>query len=673
MSSTDQTEDASRPPGSEDGVPVGAIPIYDADEELQQEGTWYAASPGAGSYVSAPDSWRPVPPPMLASSLDTNARFRPHLLQKEQPENELNRTPSALSASQALLHSQDSAAYGSLDRMSSDSALPDDTATTEPTPAAPPAVFAQRPPVDPSLRGRQPAFVQRPRPPTSIRSKLTKVMIHMRTIKEAPRELWLIFALKFLSSYSYFSLSLILTIFLTDEFGMSDISAGWAYGAYGFMSTLYGLGCGWLIDYLGVRASLIFGAVVGAIARTVFALTQSQQTAVIMLYTLLPFSEALGIPIMTIGIKRYTNARNRTFAFSLFYSMMNVAALCAGPGVDLARFSFSEGFTIQAYPFGVVKITALRLIILITAVSTGAMCFVIFTGMREVHVNERGNLEAFTPQRDSPWQHTKQVLREAAFWRLTLFTVLLIGVRMVFRHMDATLPKYLVRQFGPDSPFGLIYAINPFLIIMLVPMVGLMTRHVDSFSMILYGSFVSAASPFWICFKQTYLGVVLFMVTLSIGEAVYSPRVYEYTMQVSPQGSEGIYTSLSSAPLFSVQLIVGGMSGWLLTNFMSVDGPHYGGILWGIIGLTSMTSPILMCLFREYISPSSLRRERQDRDLAPDGSSNEYVADVDGGQDVVCTTARPPSGRYTAIRTSPSWDEDDFDDLGTEDKPSPAA
>ena len=36
---------------------------------------------------------------------------------------------------------------------------------------------------------------------------------------------------------------------------------------------------------------------------------------------------ALGVPVMTIGVKRYTHEGNRGFAFSLFYSLMNVAAL----------------------------------------------------------------------------------------------------------------------------------------------------------------------------------------------------------------------------------------------------------------------------------------------------------------------------------------------------------
>lgn len=472
---------------------------------------------------------------------------------------------------------------------------------------------------------------------------------------EAPRELWLIFALKFLTSYAYFSLALVLTMFLSDEFGMSDTAAGWAYGVYGVMSTFFGLLCGWFIDYLGVRASLLVGAIVGAFSRFVMALTTSKRTAVLMLYTLLPFAECLGIPIMTIGIKRYTNARNRTFAFSLFYSMMNVAALCAGPMVDLSRKFFGDGITIHSALGHDIRFTGLRLIIFSSALATAAMCVVVLIGIREIQVDETGNISEFTPNRESPFQQTLAVLREPAFWRLTVFTLLLVGVRLVFRHLDATMPKYLVRQFGPNAPFGLIYSINPFLIIILVPIVGLLTRKIDSFSMILAGSFVSAVSPFWLCLKQSYISVVLFMVTLSIGEAVYSPRVYEYTMEVSAHGSEGLYSSLSSAPLFSVKLFVGGMSGWLLSAFMPAHGPHHGNILWGIIGITSLTSPVLMWLLREYISPSSERnRPATSPELSEALAEPKAVA-----HDVLATASRPPTGRSAAIRINLSDDGDD--------------
>lgn len=237
----------------------------------------------------------------------------------------------------------------------------------------------------------------------------------------------------------------------------------------------------------------------------------------------------------------------------------------------------------------------------------------VMAGIREIEVDDSGNISQFEPDRsDGAYVQTMAVLREPAFWRLTVFTLLIVGVRLVFRHLDATMPKYLVRQFGLDAPFGLVYSINPMLVIWLVPLVALFTRSVDSFKMILFGSFISALSPFWICVGPHYWTVIMFMVTLSVGEAVYSPRVYEYTMEVSGRGVEGLYSSLSSAPLFSVKLLVGGMSGWLLTNFMPADDPsgRNGAMLWGIVGLTSLSSPLLMLLLRDYISPPEAEEER---------------------------------------------------------------
>ncbi|PXF47911.1 hypothetical protein BWQ96_02297 [Gracilariopsis chorda] len=634
MSSAEGGRIPSRPPRP---PPSRAIAIPRDDDE---DSEIWAASPGAESYVANNDSWRPMPPPMLASSLDISTRFRPSLTARPDVAEDTLSISTSTSRSSSLQQlpplAPDASTYGAIQ----------------------PAPHVQVPPLAALVQQQKTRRKHEVTPPpvrgrsASVKAKMARLLVHLRQLEEAPRELWLIFALKFLSSYAYFSLSLVLTLFLTEEFGMSDTAAGWTYGAYGVMSTFFGLLCGWFIDYLGVRVSLMVGAIIGAASRFIMAVTLSRKIAVLMLYSLLPFAECLGIPIMTIGIKRYTSSHNRTFAFSLFYSMMNVAALCAGPLVDLARRLFGEGVTVDMYAFGPVRLSGLRLVILSSAIATALMILVVIIGIREVHVDETGTVQEFTPNRESPLTQTREVLQDPAFWRLTLFTLLLIGVRLVFRHLDATLPKYLIRQFGPYAPFGLIYAINPFLIIFLVPLVGLMTRRIQSFPMIVAGSFVSALSPFWIAIKQTYVGVVLFMVTLSIGEAVYSPRVYEYTMEVSAHGSEGLYSSLSTAPLFSVKLLVGGMSGWLLTSFMPATGPHHGAMLWTIIGITSLTSPVLMCLLREYISPSEEQTE-----LPRKGELENVHKPVKRGGSIPVSAARPPTGPSAAIRINRSFND----------------
>jgi dipeptide/tripeptide permease len=89
----------------------------------------------------------------------------------------------------------------------------------------------------------------------------------LRKLRDAPRELWLVYVLKFLGSYSYFALSLILTKYLTDEYGYSDTEAGWVYGVFGLLIAIFGIILGFFIDCLGVKRSLILGNIVSLVWR----------------------------------------------------------------------------------------------------------------------------------------------------------------------------------------------------------------------------------------------------------------------------------------------------------------------------------------------------------------------------------------------------------------------
>ena len=75
---------------------------------------------------------------------------------------------------------------------------------------------------------------------------------------------------------------------------------------------------------------------------------------------------------------------------------------------------------------------------------------------------------------------------------------------MIFRHLDATLPKYMLREFGDDVPKGTIYSINPALIILLVPLVTAATTTVSPLIMIHHGSYISAASVFCLVLSNQY-------------------------------------------------------------------------------------------------------------------------------------------------------------------------
>lgn len=322
---------------------------------------------------------------------------------------------------------------------------------------------------------------------------------------------------------------------------------------------------------------------------------------------------------------------------------MNVAALFSGPVVDLLTIWYKGDVNIdvnvddvdvdephQQQPIWAAKewsLTSYRAILLTGILANVIACAVSLT-VREIKVDDSVNLNLndtisgrnvstdaaspleegpvgvsnFVPTRGAPLEILRETIQTKSFWRFLVVCLITVNIRMIFRHLDATLPKYMLREFGDNVPKGTIYAINPALIIILVPLVTAATTAVDPLVMIHYGSYISAGSVFFLALSTSIPACVLFVIALSIGEAVWSPRLNDYTMSVVKEGREGTYMALSSAPLFLAKLPVGFMSGYLLVEYCPEQGERHSKTMWLIIGLTTAMSPILMTVFWSYIS-----------------------------------------------------------------------
>ena len=180
-----------------------------------------------------------------------------------------------------------------------------------------------------------------------------------------------------------------------------------------------------------------------------------------------------------------------------------------------------------------------------------------------------------------------------------------------------------------------LYAINPATIIVLVPIASAVFATTDPFDCIVYGSFVAAGSALWLALGSTVPLAVLFVLTLSVGEAVYSPKVYEYSMLVAPRGQEALFTNLASVPMFVAKLFAGSVSGVLLNNFCPDEPPRRCDVMWLIIGAMSLSSPILMLLVRRVIHTDEVRRRLKDHGALEQDGEELAVANsnADDGQD----------------------------------------
>jgi hypothetical protein len=97
-----------------------------------------------------------------------------------------------------------------------------------------------------------------------------------------------------------------------------------------------------------------------------------------------------------------------------------------------------------------------------------------------------------------------------------------------------------------------------------------------------------------------YIMAALYLIVFSVGEAFYSPRVYEYAAAIAPKGQEASYGSLAYLPFLVGKLLVG-TGGWLLAAFCPEHGPRRPGLMWLIFALAASVAPIGLLVFRRYI------------------------------------------------------------------------
>jgi hypothetical protein len=67
--------------------------------------------------------------------------------------------------------------------------------------------------------------------------------------------------------------------------------------------------------------------------------------------------------------------------------------------------------------------------------------------------------------------------------------------------------------------------------------------------------------------EWTYIMTGLFLLVLTVGELIWSPRLSEYTAAIAPEGQEGTYLGLSMVPYFLAKLVVSGLSGSMLARW----------------------------------------------------------------------------------------------------------
>lgn len=435
----------------------------------------------------------------------------------------------------------------------------------------------------------------------------------LRALLRCPRELWLVYAATFLEYLGIFSFLPTLPLWLSGDFGMDDKKAGWWAATFSTLVTLFVFLVGSIADSLGVRRTLIISFALAALTRLGMAVAPSPDMAIATLLAF-GFAYATTSPVLQTAVQRASTKQTRSFAFSLWYVSFNLAGAMCGPLViDLTRRAFLDPATGKlakraiAIPLLGERMFSANTAIMALGFVFAVVALIVISFVRKDFEHRREDdapASEAAPKKVSPLVALRDVLRDRPFWRFMVLLVFLSLVRMMFQHMHFTWPKYVLREQGEGFPVGTVWSFNSFLILFLAPLGTALTRKRRPFEVLLFGAFISALSPFVLCLGSSMPYQIGMILVLTVGEALWSPRLYEYNVSIAPRGREATYVSLASLPYFLAKFLVGPTSGYLLATFVPAEGARNAAMLWGIVGLTTLLGPIGIWLGRNWITKS---------------------------------------------------------------------
>ena len=438
----------------------------------------------------------------------------------------------------------------------------------------------------------------------------------LRALAGSPRELWIVYGATFLEYVGVYSFLITLPLWLTSDQGMDDKKAGWWAATFSTLITLFLFLVGSIADTVGLRRTLILSFALSAITRLAMSLAPSPALAVTALLAF-GFAFATSSPVLQTAVHRASGKGSRAFAFSLWYVSFNVAGAVVGPFlIDPTRHAFLDPAThklarhVVTLPLlGARAMTANGAIMGFGFLSALAAVVVVLFVRKDFEHRVDPDEGESPPKKPGFVAALRDVLGDKTFWRFIVLLVFLSLVKMMFQHMHFTWPKYVTRERGDDFPLGKVWSLNSMLIIPLAPIGTAITRHRKPFNVLLFGAFISSLSPFALCFGSGLPFQLTMVALLTVGEALWSPRLYEYNVAIAPRGREATYVSLAALPYFLAKFIVGPTSGYLLTAFCPASGPRHSAILWAIIGATTMVGPIGIFLGRGWMAQEKEKDE----------------------------------------------------------------
>ena len=390
---------------------------------------------------------------------------------------------------------------------------------------------------------------------------------------------WVANSVELLERLAYYAIFIVITLYLSNVWGFTDIEAGIISGI--FSATLYLLPtfAGAYADKIGFRSAIMiaFGLLTLGYAGLGILPTLLESAGLVnyhmsttftgldtspLRWTILPVMAFIVIggsfikAVISGTVARETTSTNRARGYALFYMMVNIGAFMGKTVVDPLRKSLGDQGLVYLNFF--------------SAAMTFMALIAVFFFYKSVKTQGQGKTFA---------ELGSGLLRVLGNGRLIVLILIISGFWMIQGQMYATMPKYVIRMIGESASPGWYANVNPLVVFVCVNFVTSLMKKRKALTSMTVGMLIIPLSALAMSFGTligtgSVLGLhpVAFMMIVgiamqAIAECFISPRYLEYFSNQSPKGEEGLYLGFSHLHSFVSYLFAFGLSGFLLDKY----------------------------------------------------------------------------------------------------------
>ncbi len=396
--------------------------------------------------------------------------------------------------------------------------------------------------------------------------------------KNFSKAFWTANTVELLERMAYYTVFIVITIYLSRVMGFSDLEAGMISGLFSGAMYLLPTFAGAYADKIGFRKSMLVAFSLLSIGYLGLGLLptllqsaglvnygmdteftglreSSMRWAIVPVMAILVIGGAFIKSVISGTVAKETTSETRAKGFSLFYMMVNIGSFTGKTVVEPVRSALgSEGLVYLNYFSATMTLIALIIIYFLykseETAGQGKSFAEIGSGLIKVMTNKK----------------------------LVILTIIVSGFWMVYYQLYATMPKYVIRMAGDDSTPAWYANVNPLIVVLFVNAVtNLMKKRTATTSMAI-GMLLMPVSALVMASGNLLSGDILgmhpvaFMMVMGIAvqafaETFISPRYLEYFSMQAPKGDEGLYLGFSHINSFIASVLGFGLSGYLLGKY----------------------------------------------------------------------------------------------------------